>query len=352
MRVLTIGSDRKLFDEGSEVRRRAEAYAARFGELHIVVFSLRSHGLSALHHGNLHIYPTNSFSRLLYVFDAARIARDIPGDVVTVQDPFESGLAGIFGKKGRPLHVQLHTDMFSGKFARGRNRLRLLTAPFVFSRAARIRTLTQNLKQKIKENYHPSADISVLPIFIDTQKFRNLSRKQHPRFKIVLLWVGRFEEEKNPELALLSFARASKGRDDIGLIMLGNGSQEVRLKRLAGKLKIEEWVEFPGWQEPANYLQEASLLLVTSKYEGYGRQIIEAIASGVPVLSTDVGVAREAGAIVTSKKEFAHSLNEWIEKGPHIAKLAQYPYRSFEEYVEKYCADIEATTTLIPILRR
>lgn len=345
MKVISIGSDRNLFHARSEVMKRAGAYAARFGELHIVVFSLRSHGLSALHHGNLHIYPTNSFSRLLYVFDAARIARDIPGDVVTVQDPFESGLAGIFGKKGRPLHVQLHTDMFSHEFARGTNRFRLLIAPHVLSRATRIRTLTQSLKEKIQAMYHPKAEISALPIFIDTQKFRNLSHKQHSRFKTVLLWVGRFEEEKNPELALLSFAEARKGHNNVGLIMLGNGSQEISLKRMAGKLKIEEWVEFPGWQEPANYLQEASLLLVTSKYEGYGRQIIEALASGVPVLSTNVGVAREAGAIVTSKKEFAPSLNEWIKKGPRIAKLAQYPYRSFEEYVEKYCSDIEAAVT-------
>jgi len=90
-------------------------------------------------------------------------------------------------------------------------------------------------------------------------------------------------------------------------------------------------------------MEVADLLLVTSQYEGYGRQIIEALAARVPVLSTDVGVAREAGAIVATEQNFADSLKQWLTNGPRDASLKNYPYKNFEEYVEKYCADIEAS---------
>ncbi|MDZ4226354.1 MAG: glycosyltransferase, partial [Patescibacteria group bacterium] len=128
---------------------------------------------------------------------------------------------------------------------------------------------------------------------------------------------------------------------------LGNGSLEKQLRAEISRRNLDAYVELPGWQESLSYMKVTDLLLATSYYEGYGRQIIEALAAGVPVLSTDVGVAREAGAIVTTEKDFVDALNKWFTNGPRTAELTNYPYQSFEEYVEKYCADIEAAVTLI-----
>lgn len=342
MKVVSIGSDRKVFDEGSEVRKRAAAYAARLGELHVVVFALAQHGCREVHDGLLHLYPTNSWSRSLCIFDAIKVARRLPGEVVTTQDPFEAGLAGFLARRGRPLHVQLHTDPFAPSFKKSLiNRVRLLLARVVLPRAARVRTVSHAVAEKLRGTY-PKLPISTLPIFVDVEKYRGLEGRPHPRFKTALLWVGRFEKEKNPELAIRALMQVQEAFPDTGLILLGLGQLEQELRALAQKLGVDDRVEFAGWRDPAEFLGASNLLLVTSDYEGYGRQIIEALAAGVPVLSTDVGVAREAGAIITNKKEFVSALIYWLDNGPHTAELKNYPYSSFAEYVEQYCADIQA----------
>jgi len=60
------------------------------------------------------------------------------------------------------------------------------------------------------------------------------------------------------------------------------------------KLKIDKSVVFEPWQNDLiSYYKTANLFLVTSNYEGYGMTIVEAIASHCPVVSTDVGIAKE-----------------------------------------------------------
>src|SRR3989344_7218670 len=140
MKVLAIGSDRTVAEGGSHAQERMRRYADALGELHIIVFSLHRHGLAPAHIGNLHIYPTNSFSRTLYLYDAARLARTLPRpDVVTAQDPFESGWAAarIARRIGVPLHLQLHTDPFAPAFKHRSllNRVRILLMPAVLKRA-------------------------------------------------------------------------------------------------------------------------------------------------------------------------------------------------------------------------
>ncbi len=179
--VISIGSDRTLFDPASAARARIVAYAERLGELRVVIFSLKKHGLHEVHTGHLHLYPTNSRSKLLYIVDAARAARRMPGDVITVQDPFEAGLAGLLARKGRPLHVQLHTDIFAAQFAGGLNNLRLMIARFVLPRAARIRVVSARLAETLRKRY-PRVPVSVLPIYVDIKHMRDVARSAHPRW--------------------------------------------------------------------------------------------------------------------------------------------------------------------------
>jgi glycosyltransferase involved in cell wall biosynthesis len=81
--------------------------------------------------------------------------------------------------------------------------------------------------------------------------------------------------------------------------MLGKGSLNNQLHVEAQKHGIP--VEFPGWQDPLTYLSRADLVLSTSREESYGASIIEALAAGVPVVAPNVGIAREAGAVIADR---------------------------------------------------
>lgn len=347
MRILSIGTDRNIFDLGSVARARQGAYARAIGNLDAIIFTKDGPWYKRGKSGALQAVPTRSRFRLLYGFDAWRIARTLPRpDVVTVQDPFETGLAGFFIARslGVPLHVQVHTDLTSRGFVRKSwlNSIRRRVAWFVLKRAARIRVVLDRTKDDLRAR-GIKAPITVLPIFVDVARFAALPRMKHPRFKIALLFAGRLEPEKHPCLAVDALAAARRAGHDAGLTIVGEGSELEFLKERARKQGLGVHMEFVSWQRDISpYLSTADLLLVTSRFEGYGMVIVEALAAGVPVLSTNVGVAREAGAIVVREKEFPRALSDWMTSGPRQGTLAGYPYRDFNEYCERWCADVQA----------
>ena len=346
MRILSIGTDRKLFEENSLVRERQSAYAAKIGEVDIIVFSKTKH--PSVQFGNVSVASTNSYSKLLYGFDAWRIARKFPKpDVVTTQDPFETGLVALCIARWLrvPLHVQVHTDFSSREFARHSfiNWLRQKIAWFVLRRAARIRVILGRTADAIRAR-GIATPLTILPIFVDAAKFANIPRTKHPRWKIALLCVGRFEKEKRFELAIDALAAARAKGHDIGLTLVGEGHERQTYYRYAQRLRVADRVEIVGWHNDlTKYYAEADIVLVPSRYEGYGLVIVEALAAGIPVLATDVGVAREAGAMVVTAKEFPQAILRWLENGPRKASLAQQPYKDINDYIEKYCADLSAT---------
>jgi glycosyltransferase involved in cell wall biosynthesis len=162
----------------------------------------------------------------------------------------------------------------------------------------------------------------VLPIFVDVQKFASVPKKPVAGN---LLWIGRFAPEKQPEIAIKALRLARENGMHVHLTMLGSGPLEGSLRALAQEYGVAEAVSFPGWRDPVEYLQSAELLLSTSAYEGYGMAIVEGLASSVPVLSFDVGVAREAGARIV-EGEFSEALLNWLS-GPRargVLTLATY----------------------------
>lgn len=348
MRVLSFGTDKRVLEAGSAARERQEAYAERIGSLDILLFARGRH--DPVHTEHLSITPTNSISRWLYGLDALRIARNVPRpDVITAQDPFETGLVALIAAKVLkvPLHIQVHTDLFSPGFRTHSllNRIRLSLAMFVLRRAARIRVILGRTKDELIAR-GIAAPITVLPIFVDTARFGAITRVKHPRFKLALLCVGRLEPEKHFELAIDALKAARDAGHDAGLTIVGSGSMMPLLRERARRFGLEQFVDLAGQRDDiAPYLATADIVLVPSRYEGYGLVIIEALAAGVPVLSTDVGVAREAGAIVAPAPEFAQALVRWASSGPRRGELQGYPYDRPEAYIEAYTADIEAAQT-------
>src|SRR3989344_7409143 len=348
MRVLSIGTDSTLFEEGSRSRARHEAYGKELGALDVVVFTRGDK--QAVRAGALSVTPTNSVSRLFYGFDALHIARKLPKpDVVTVQDPFEAGLTGwlIARRLNVPLHVHIHTDFLSPEFAKLSflNRVRVWVAGFVLRRAGRVRVVSGRIKESIEKRYELRVPITVLPIFVDIAKFKNAeplteftdNRITNSTYK--LLVVSRDAPEKNIRLAVEAFKKAAP--DNACLILIGDIDVDA--------LSSRERIFGVGRIDPERYYKSVDLVLVPSKYEGYGLVIVEALAAGKPVLSTDVGIAREAGAIVTSPERFAGALSEWFKNGPREGHLVGYPYASVEEYVQKYCADISRCVTPVAV---
>ena len=120
----------------------------------------------------------------------------------------------------------------------------------------------------------------------------------HPWFDTgsppVVLGIGRLTRVKDFATLLRAFALVRQKRMT-RLLIFGEGEERDRLEKLARELGVEQDVDLPGFVENSfSYLRGATAFVLSSLYEGLPTVLIEALASGCPVISTDCpGGARE-----------------------------------------------------------
>jgi len=328
MKLLMISTDQKIFQEGSDVASRMVEYARGFQELHIVVFQKKRGKESEVSlSSNCWVYPTRSRSKFLYPFDAIRLGRFIVSrrgiTNITCQDPFLTGMVGVSLQKQftLPLELQLHTDIGSPYFAQTiKNKIFKAMALSYLPKADYVRVVSNRIKEYLISTLRiQDSKIEMRPIDVDVEKIRSAAiipeadlRQKYPQFKKIILMASRLEKEKNIPLALDAFREVLNKIPEAGLVIVGEGTEISNLKNQIfllcqkvttgqAKLRLENSVIFEPWASREtlySYYKTADVFLSTSFYEGYGMTFIEAQAAGCSIISTDVGMAREAGATI------------------------------------------------------
>lgn len=120
-----------------------------------------------------------------------------------------------------------------------------------------------------------------------------------------LVTIGVLEDRKGHEYALKAVQIMQAAGIDAELTIVGGGSKEASLRHAATELAITNRVVFAGSHaDPRPYLTAADIFVMPSRQEGFSNAVLEAMASGLPVVATDVGgnaeavVHREGGLIV------------------------------------------------------
>lgn len=358
LRVLVIGTDRNIFKAGSAARERMAEYGKLFGQLHMIIFTKKSHNFKTEKISeNVWAYPTKSWTRWLYPFDAIRLAKFQFGDflpkiidIISTQDPFETAITGLsIAKKFKlPLQIQAHTDFLNRYFWKESflNKIRIIIGKYSIKRANRVRVVSKRIKDSLLLNLGANLEskIDILPIFVDTERLVNTAvnfdiRKKYPQFSFIIMMASRLEKEKNITLALEMMKELAGSYPNVGLLIIGEGREKNKLKRLVSEYNLEKNVIFEGWQNDLiSYYKTSNVFLSTSFYEGYGLTIVEALSCGCPVVSSDAGIAGEMisegenGFVcpVEDKNCFKRKILEIMEK-PQIKISLSLNSKSFIE---------------------
>ena len=112
----------------------------------------------------------------------------------------------------------------------------------------------------------------------------------HPWFKEdipVAVAVGRFDKAKDYP-TMLKAMRALQNTRKVRLVIVGDGAEKEHLVSLVDQYKLNDVVDFVGFQSnPYPYMRKADLFVLSSAYEGFGIVVAEALAVGTPVVSTN-----------------------------------------------------------------
>ena len=139
----------------------------------------------------------------------------------------------------------------------------------------------------------PAGRVRVIHNPVVTPKLMALAEEplDHPWFAQhrvpVLLGVGRLEPQKDFRTLLRAFARLREARE-LRLLLLGEGALRDELEQMAVELGISEDVSMPGFAgNPYRYMRHADVFVLSSAWEGLPGVLIEAMACGCAVVSTD-----------------------------------------------------------------
>lgn len=170
---------------------------------------------------------------------------------------------------------------------------RIITSILYNRLSSSIVALSEGVKGDLVDNFKISKDkIKVIynPIEIDKIKKMSVERvtdfKQEDDEKVIIA-VGRLTEAKDYRTLLRAFKIVSENVKS-KLIILGKGKLEEELKNLCDHFGVSEKVLFLGFKSnPYKYMKTSDLFVLSSRWEGFGHVIVEAMATGIPVISTD-----------------------------------------------------------------
>jgi glycosyltransferase involved in cell wall biosynthesis len=139
------------------------------------------------------------------------------------------------------------------------------------TRARRVFTIPNAVEYPLSDSGQSIAPTSVVP---DNQS--------------IAIAVGRLAPEKDFDTLIRAFAATTKQRVGWSLVILGDGPDRTALKALVSALGAEDRIFLPGWAgNIAEWHKRASFFVLSSRFEGFPNALLEAMASGLPVVSFD-----------------------------------------------------------------
>lgn len=152
----------------------------------------------------------------------------------------------------------------------------------------------------------------------------------------VLVTVGRLDKQKNPLLLVDGFALLHRKMPDARLMFVGDGVLRGQIEDRIAHFKLESEIKLCGVRsasEVSRYLQGSDTFVLSSAYEGMPICVLEALGSGLPVVSTDVGeVARVVRPEINGALVARHDAEA-------LANAIAQCRRNIEQYRGKPCSD-------------
>ncbi|TCZ74943.1 N-acetyl-alpha-D-glucosaminyl L-malate synthase BshA [Flaviaesturariibacter aridisoli] len=176
----------------------------------------------------------------------------------------------------------------------GRDKMYAPVVTFSINQSDAITAVSENLKDETFKHFQITKPIHVIHNFVDVARFQRkpidaFRKVIAPNNERILLHASNFRKVKRVQDVVRIFANVLK-ETPAKLLFVGDGPERATAEDLSRQLGVYDEVRFVGKQEQMeDILAIADLFLLTSEYESFGLAALEAMAAGVPVISTNAG---------------------------------------------------------------
>lgn len=176
----------------------------------------------------------------------------------------------------------------------GRDKTYEPVVSFSINESDAITAVSENLREETLKSFSISKPIQVIHNFVDVRRFQRkpidaFRRVIAPNDEKILLHASNFRKVKRVEDVVRIFAEV-RGHLPAKLLMVGDGPERHMAEAMCRETGYCDDIRFVGKQEQMeDILAISDLFLLPSEYESFGLTALEAMAAGVPVISTDAG---------------------------------------------------------------
>ena len=152
--------------------------------------------------------------------------------------------------------------------------------------------ISHEIQRLMKEEYKLNTKVELVYNPVDIVKFDFHLKENHNKYTIVS--VGRLSIQKNQQLLFQAFEKVLEVDKEAELYILGDGPLRNKLETYILKHKLEHNIYLEGnVNNVEDYFAKADVFALSSSYEGLPLAVLEAMAAGLPIVSTDVGGVRD-----------------------------------------------------------
>jgi glycosyltransferase involved in cell wall biosynthesis len=244
---------------------------------------------AAMHH--IALYGIRSPKNIGSILRLRRLLRQLRPDVIHSHDAYSNMviLASLWPNFAIPW---VASRRWLDQYVRGLHR-RLNTS--AFRRASAVAVNSEAIAaHMIRSERIPTANVVVIPNFVDIPADLDASRKSSSPSRIIVGMVARLTRVKRHDIAIAAVANLIAVGLDIQLVIVGEGEEREDIQTCIAAHGIESYVTLVGEKRGGATIHvDFDVVLSTSDSEGSPNSVLEAMAAGRPVVATDVGGTRD-----------------------------------------------------------
>lgn len=147
-------------------------------------------------------------------------------------------------------------------------------------------TVSKKLATNLKKMFNITKKVTTIYNGLDLKP--GIARKLRRENNYNIISVASMSAQKDHDTLLKAFVLVNRAFPKSKLLLVGDGPKKSNLKKITKKIKLTKKVMFLGWSKKVNYLlKKSDLFVLSSKSEGFGFVLVEAMSQGLPIISTN-----------------------------------------------------------------